>query len=271
MPDDFHFQHAEVQLNVAEPLDALRARLDALHAADKAAERKRARIKPWLWVTGIGTFLGFFIVVTLVLFVPFVILLWMYRNAGLQDVEDRRLDVALHLIESLESELDPKSNVVLDMDFRSYQKTQGRREGAVSIYTQPWMRMGLVLRDGSALQITAATLCKRKSKRKRKYTKTKDKVVEELALDIRPGKGKRMDAQSTGRVAKALARPLPGARLKRCRVRPRGAEVVFATEALVRVEPHSMYTGRTNLLDANKVLALTVLSYRATNRAGTSA
>ena len=48
VPDDFHFQHAEVQLNVAEPLDALRARLDAVHAADKAAERKRAGIKPWL-------------------------------------------------------------------------------------------------------------------------------------------------------------------------------------------------------------------------------
>lgn len=266
VPEDFMPQHADVTVQAAEPLADLEVRLEALHMADKAAERTRARIRPWLWVTGVGFFLGFVFVFPLVLGIPWLILLYFHRKAGAKDVEDRRLDVARHLLDTLRYELDPNSNVVLEMDFSVYSKTRARREGGVTFFEQPWMRLGMVLRDGSALQVSAKTLCKRKSKRKRKYTKHKDQLVEELTLEIRPAKGQSFEPGAQGRIARALARPLPAAALRRCKIKPRVAELAFATERAVRTEPRTSFLNREHLLDAEKVLTLTTLGYRAATR-----
>jgi len=266
VPEDFQPQDADVRIALSAPLEEVEAELHKLAEADEVAERTKAKLRPWLWVTGIGTFLGFFMLFPLVLVIPFIILIVKYKRAGADDVENRRLDVARHLVGTLRDDLDPKANVVLDMDFRTYSRATPRKEGAMKLFSQPWLRLGVVLANGAALQVMATTHCKRKSKRKRKYTKHKDKLTEELALTIHPPKGQPFDPALQNRIAQALARPLPSMRLRRCRIKPRAAELAFFTETAVRVQPRPSFLGRTHLLDAQKVLAVTTLGYRAAAR-----
>lgn len=272
VPEDFEPQDANVQLSLTAPLEEVEAELNRLHDADKSAERSKAKLKPWLWVTGIATFLGFIIVVTLPFAIPLIILAVMYHRANKQDVEDRRLDTARHLLATLRDEFDPKANVVLAMDFRAFSRTPGRSEGPMTLYSQQWLRLGVVLANGSALQIAATTHSKRKSRRKRKYTKHKDKITETLTLELHPPKGRPFDPALQGRIGRALAAPQPSLRLQRCRIKPRAAELTFVTDVAVRVTPRRpSFLGRTNLLDAHKVLSATTLGYRAMVRpAGTT-
>lgn len=264
IPDDFLPRHSNVQLRATKPFEAVMLELDALHAADKAAEQLKSKLKPWLWVTGIATGLGFIFVFPFVMGIPFAILLYKYFQAEKRDVEDRRLNVARHLLRTLETEVNPGANVVLEMDFRGYDK--GSKTTA-NTFRQQWMRLAVVLKNGAALQITAITHCKRKSKRKRKYTKLKDKLREELTLDIQPAKGAPFQASQTQRVAKVLAQPVPMTKLRRCRLRPRAAQITFLTEVAVHTQPAGRvgvpFSNRQAFLDAEKVLTLTTMGYRA--------
>ncbi len=267
VPEDFMPQHTDVQLRLERPLDMVQLELDNLHYADKAAEKTKARIKPWLWVTGIGSFLGLMLVFPLVLLIPFCILLYLYFKANNKDVEDRRLDVARHLLDTLKGEIKTGTQVILEMDFRRYDQANAPPKGA---FSQQWLRMALVLRNGAALQVSAVTHCKRKSRRKRKYTKHKDKLREALTLDIRPAKGASFNPAQSQRIAQALAKPLPQAQLRRCQLKPKTAQVSFMTAEAVHMSPAGRFanpfTNRQALLDAHKVLTLTTMGFRAVSQ-----
>lgn len=262
----FKPEHANVQIKISKPATEAIAEIEELNRADKRAEATKAKIKPWLWVLGLGGFFGGFIMLfPFLLLIPFAFLALKYSRANAHDLDDRRLEVPLQLLRTLVGELSPKANVVLDLDFRGYTKVKKESADGASVYNQEWMRMGLVLSNGGAMQISARTLCKRKSKRKRKYTKHKDKLREELALEIRPPKGTPFNEAQTQRVANALKSPIAQTELRRCRVRPRAAEVTFVTGVAVHVEPGTGTQNGEALLDAQKVLALTTLGYRAIN------
>ncbi len=263
---EFKPQHADLQIKINKPATEALAEIEELNRADNRAEATKTKIRPWLWGLGLGgIFGGMILIVPLVLLIPFFFLLYKYMRANARDLEDRRLEVPLKLLRSLVSELSPKANVVLDMDFRGYTKGTKETANGATMYNQQWMRMGLVLSNGSALQISARTLCKRKSKRKRKYTKHKDKLREELALEIRPAKGTAFSEAQTQRVAQVLKAPLEQAELRRCRVRPKTAEITFVTGVAVYVQPGAGAVNGEALLDAEKVMALTTLGYRAVN------
>jgi len=272
VPEDFMPQHTNVQLRLERPLDMVQLELDNLHYADKAAEKTKANLKPLLWITGIGTLTGFIIFITFVLIVPFLILLFFYFRADRKDVEDRRLDVARHLLETLKGEIKAGTQVILEMDFRRYDQANAPPKGA---FSQQWLRMALVLRNGAALQVSAVTHCKRKSRRKRKYTKHKDKLREALTLDIRPAKGASFNPAQSQRIAQALAKPLPQAQLRRCQLKPKTAQVSFMTAEAVHMSPAGRFanpfTNRQALLDAHKVLTLTTMGFRAVTQSSARA
>jgi len=121
------------------------------------------------------------------------VLRWDTRRS---DLDDRRLIAALRVIRMLQADTPVGSEAELHLDFRDYQKggqktgQQGRWYNAVRSkqYRHEWFRLTGALADGTRYRLAATDAVSRKEKRKRKYTKVRERYrgLIQLQLRLRP-------------------------------------------------------------------------------------
>lgn len=191
---------------------------------------------------------------------------WAY---GTEDVSDRQLATICTVLSTFASELRGNRPVSLLADFTGLDKTPATKDGPRKIYRHAWLRLELPLADGTMARVQATSSLKRKSRAKRKYTKHKDQLSEELTVHLIPPKGKTLSTMQ------AVPRPkLAGLNLVRAQVKPRQAVFVFRSRApLRRVHGRggwSLAHGG-DLLDGHKVVAALIQSYKATATANRGA
>ncbi len=181
--------------------------------------------------------------------------------AGTGDIEDRKLEMARTLVDTFKSELRKGRPIQVDIDFRGY----WRYESGDS-----WLTVKMVLENGVAAQLSASDSCKRKTRRKRKYTKIKDKIVETLVVRLTPPKGQSLDpAMAMDR------RPISvGAlKLRQARATPRAATFVFATGQIFRLKGRSGWNdgGYSQMPSGADAVRSMIASYHLLGRAGARA
>jgi hypothetical protein len=275
--------HARVQYKsvatVAEHVTAL----DALHKADKAGERRKS-LFGWLmagaFILTFAFFFGAMVTQAVVAFVAAgisfvgILALGVLRGlAGASDVDDPKLHAVRHPLSVLAPEIKEARKVAVWIDFGSYEKTKPVfndtgffNSSGQKIYKKPeWLRLRFSLLDGTAVRVTASTTVKRKQKAKRKYVKIKDKVTDELTVQLKAPPGRTLRAEDANQLA-ARFKAQTGIHVTGCRIKPRVCEMRFRAGPGVRVRGRYGWqqNGLEKLLTGFKVLDALIYAYNAT-------
>ncbi len=169
------------------------------------------------------------------------------------DIEDRKLELARWIVDTLRPELKANRPLQLDLDFRGYDNR--RTDGT-------WLTLAMTLEDSVGLRFSVSTHFKRKTRSKRKYTKIKDKLHERVSLTFVAPKGKSFDPSVQERFQSF---PVPKLQLRSVKVTPKAATVVYATQAMQRVRGRNGWSnaGLHSLVEGSMSLAAIIASYRA--------
>ncbi len=188
--------------------------------------------------------------------VLFTILMFVMRaRAKRFDLDDRKLAAVEHLLGVLSADIKPNAVVGLSLDFRGYFRPDAR--AANGGFARKWLAVRLPFADGSSAELSVATHCKRKTRRKNKYTKIKDRVFEELVIELRPPRGAALAPD-------AAARAQPRVHPMRCSAGPKSLRVVLRTPPALR-----LYTGSWNaqglerLVDGPAAVGALIRAHRA--------
>ncbi|MCA9553047.1 MAG: hypothetical protein KC933_23625 [Myxococcales bacterium] len=272
--------HASIVVQESLPPEAMLERCVALHTADKTAEARKKRFTTLGAIAGGATVLSFFaagitetpaLFGLVAVFLALAIGLFIARGVfGAADIDDRRLHVVRTLVEVLKEDMKRQAPVQLWLDFGGYHRTRAEGRGTGMFrstgqltYQRPWLRMTFTLADGSQVAVHASTTCKRKERSKRKYTKIKDRIVDELSVFVRPPRGQSFDPSAQARARAAMPTRLP-LRCTAVRVKPRQAELAFRSHPGTRLRGRGGWTANVGgLLDGKKALEAVMASYRA--------
>lgn len=258
-------QHAELVYERTAPVESHLAELGELFLHDKRVERKRRILHIVMWVVGVPGFLFFTPSFGLSMLPLLGFWLWRRKLAS-GDLEDRRLHAARFVLETLAPELKPRP-LAVRVDFGGYHKAPPRldasRGSGGPSYERKWLSLQLPLLDGSAVSVEASTRLKRKERRKRKYTKVKERLVDELDIELRRPRGAPVTVsvdELRQRFSGQHALLLTG-----CRVTERGASLSFRTPTALRQRLRPGWSGKNleALLDGRKVLAAIIASHAA--------
>ena len=273
--------HANVKLNVEAGLDEVRAALADLHTADNQAEHRK-KVLGWAaagdlalafaaLVEGAVLEVKFLYIVALVFGAGVVPILVVRHILGRADVDDRKLDAPAYVLRWLAGDIKPGSPVALSLDFGSYEKTPVLDKAGGIFSPQKswvhhkvgWLKLRFVLLDGTRVQVTASTVAKRKTRAKRKYTKIKDRVVDELRIVLTAPRGQTLDTNAAAELYPKFSRR--GRTLRRCQIKPRAALFDFrlgpARRVCVRGNWHA--TGLESLVSGPTLLHMLITTYRA--------
>jgi hypothetical protein len=248
--------------------DTLLAQVSAMKASDDTAEKKTSLWSGGCVVSVLAAFASFWLfdvigpwaAILSVFGVGFGILCGVKMTKYKEmDLEDRKVETVQKLLSVLRADVPAVQPLKVEVDFREYVKAGEQR--APGSYSQTWLRTTTSLADGTAVALALGEDIKRKERRKRKYTKVKERICGEASIDLRlarqygdaaaaaerlrslpPPVGYTVSGvQGSGRRLHATLRTAPAARLK-----ARGAPVV---------------TGR--LPDADTMLVALRWAYRA--------
>src|SRR5690606_37506457 len=123
------------------------------------------------------------------------VLFFVRWRVKLGDLEDRKLSVVAEVARRLGPEVKAKRPIEAEIDFRAHHKlppkesTSSWGNGAYA-YEHPWLRLSFVLQDGTKAELTGTLHAKRKTRRKRKYTKIKERCYETLTVQLAPPAGR---------------------------------------------------------------------------------
>lgn len=270
--------HAELTFTAEKPADQVSTELRELHASDKLAEKEaakwRTRATIFFWLMLINGFIGFVVFPLLILvpvwLVPFLIFRKKRIAAENQDVDDRKVHAAGRLLHVLGPETMKKKPVKLFLDFFGYEKAPPESKqmswgSGTMEWTKKWMEMSFMLLDGSRVSLEAISNVKRKQKAKRKWTKKKDRIVEDLVVTLKPPAGKALNPNGPKALA-AMLEQHPTLELKR--VQPKQGAVVCQIRTRPAVRQLTRYQGWTDqgldaLLDGDRTIAAVISTYRA--------
>jgi len=242
----------------AGTVSQLKEAITALCARDEQVEQQKAR---WSKKAGIGwllVFLGFIGIIGggMSGFVPLIVLGALVFVAGLvtgivcsvrasrlakEDCEDRRLELAGGLLDTVGQDVPAKASMNLDMSFDAYQThgqlvSEDKQGGFYPVtarqYRDNWFQASGRLNDGNRFKLAVTQLAKRKEKRKPKYTKVSEQVYERISLTLRVSS----QAYPGWQALKTLLSPgvAEGFQILRAQVDDQGvARVVARTPALV--------------------------------------
>jgi hypothetical protein len=158
-----------------------------------------------------------------------------------QDMEDRRLALALQFFEVLGRDVPKKARCALEVNFDGYQnhgqlvEQQGggwMNPVRTLKYADTWFTARGTLHDGNQFRIAVEQSVRRKEKRKRKYTKVNERIAEEVVLTLKispesyPNHQKLAQMLTTG--------GMEGLRVTRAQVENGVARVVGETSLFVR-------------------------------------
>ncbi len=269
--------HANIQMNLQGLPVLVCQKIKEAQEVDKTAEAGKKR---WgtialvlMLLSMAGTFAGGaaeippLLIAGLVGFGATLVALTIRWMVGTGDVDDRKLEVAHDLLNVLAPEM-RKRPVVLFLDFEGYDRTPPVEDSTgtwsatgVKVFEKPWMRLRFELLDATQVELTIVTKCKRKQKAKRKYTKKKDALVEELTLHFKPSKKKAFDPAIAQRIPQAMKSGIPG--LVNAQIKPRAARFCFRTRRSDRtLGRYGWQLGSQRLLTGRAALSAVIMSYR---------
>ncbi len=275
--------HAEIQLSENRLWEELIPQLRALHLADKQAEKDAAKWGKWanrfLFLIFLAIFLGAILIVPLALIPIFLGFFLMYRGRRIkaenQDLDDRKLHTASKLLQTLGPELKRSKPIALQMDFGGYEKAiplqeEGNWSQKNFVWKKPWLKMSFVLLDGSTVGLEASSSVKRKEISKRKWTKKKDKIIEDLIVTIKPPKGRSLSPAPLEQRLRGVFQDKP-LLVKRVQLKPQLVTIHFQTPRVVRqLTRYEGWVGEglAALVDGDTALMAVISSYRALQSAG---
>jgi len=181
-----------------ETADALIARLETVNAEDDTAERRKKVLVGGIVVSVILGFIGVPVaaetgfwplpVLALASLVTCIVLL---VRTSRHDLDDRKIAAALRFVSIVRADVPATALVSLRVDFRDAeaggQAVQGvdpARLGAKR-WEHAWFDVTAPLADGNEVSFSVVSDVIRKSKRKRKYTKVRERIAETLDCTIR--------------------------------------------------------------------------------------
>jgi hypothetical protein len=186
------------------------AALVELRKQDIEIERKKRK---WGWSAGLSFLAGILLAGGMVLMqgpdtpggkvflalagvagAVFLVTLIVYFVYSGKDYDNRKLFMGLDALNFLGKDMPQKSRCVLDISFDNY-RTHGTLLGkdgggffnpiTIFTYEDPWFNFRGRLYDGNVFDLTINQLVKRKERRKRKGTKVKEKIREEVQLALK--------------------------------------------------------------------------------------
>jgi hypothetical protein len=240
-----------------------------VHHQDKAAERTKKRLTIWIVVLSILGFVGLWLYFSgVVLLTVALFLVFRRRKVDKLNVEDRRLEVFSGALQALAPELKPKKPVVVALDFTAYTKHETVSAGDVKEFRQCWLELKLPLLDGSQVAATVTLQVKQKSRRKRKYTKVKSRIVEHVVVRVMAPRAKTFRPVSVQGQNMAMN----GLTLKRGSVGQRHAVLIWSTALTNTVRGrYGLQRHGPDRLDSRQLLTAIVASYKLTARGERSA
>jgi hypothetical protein len=208
----------------------------------------------WIWIPIVFGPRGWWPVLAgMALFVVSLVT-WAWNH--LSDLDDHKVATLVRLATFLRADIPSAEPVELRLDFRAAHR-RGRVRSRSSFwkafwggprtirYEHPWMRMSTRLADGSRLDLAIVDDMKRRTLKKRKYTRVVEKVAAVVTVDLRLAS--RYGAAEP--VAATLAsRNAPGG-TARAQAIGRGR----ALRAVVRGYPRRRVTGRAGTVDGGRL------------------
>lgn len=144
----------------------------------------------------------------------FVVSLIMYLVYKAKDFDNRKLLLAMDVLNFVKKDMPQKSRCKLTVSFDHYKKhgklvNQDKAGfwGSTSLYCyeDEWITMQGKLYDGNAFGLSINQMVKRKERRKKKYTKVKEKIQEDILLTLK------IDPETYGGMAKITEKIQKGA------------------------------------------------------------
>lgn len=276
---------ANKKFQVNDTKQALLRNLTQLKAMDAITEWRK---KKWGWFTGLSgalIFLSFFLIgifsanlsgdnsyliILLVFFGAFLIGLVNYIRNKRKDIENRKLDSVIKLLQCVGEDIPPSAICELTVDFSDYRKggvlisKEKKLFGPKQfVYNHKWLTFAGKLFDGNKFELEVEQDVKRKEVPKRKYTKVKENITETASLKLR------FNPEFYPAPAKVAENINKGQS-------PYGMDVkgVLGTDKSLKVTmstaPAKFLTGRAGwsgdekiLIDGDKLLGLFMLTYEA--------
>jgi hypothetical protein len=239
------------------PVLPLLRRFETAVIGDKAAEKKASRNTSLSMACGFGAFLSIFLAAftfellsRLIWLLPpllaaLAIVFGMAASRARRfDLDDRKLEAIIQVLRMLRADTPHNAPVELTADFRHYDKGGKLIEeekagvfGAATTrkYSHEWLRLRGFLADGTHYQISAVDDVSRRDKRKRKYTKVKERVKGSLSLQLRFRAAKYGDINAVAATLKAMTPPSPLS-LKRLASKGRRLSITLGGQIAVRVK-----------------------------------
>lgn len=233
-----------------------------VHHRDERAER----IRKWAGRGGVALIVVGMMTLPLagagavLLIAGLVLVVFRWRLAK-HDIEDRKLELFTSTLVALAPDLHRKRPIVVDLDFSAYSDhLEARGEEA---FCHGWLSLGLPLADGSQVRVEVTLRVKRKARSKRKYTKVKARMLEQVAVKVAPPRGQCFAARSPF----AGQRQLAGLRLSRALVQPGQALFDWSTEPALCVRGrHGWSRQGSGYVEPSGLIAAIVASYKLAAR-----
>ncbi len=184
-----------LEYDFQDTADGLVARLAAAASEDKEAE---AKAKAW------GAAAGFSILITILLvfanlfkaaglaFVACIAALVFYNLTKAHDLENRKVEMAAKLLKMIKADAPAQEQISLKIDFRGYKEggevVDSKSEGigaTAQKFRDPWLALVARLADGNVVRLDVTDDVTLKSKRKRKYTKERERFASQVDLSLR--------------------------------------------------------------------------------------
>lgn len=172
--------------------DTLLAQVSAMKASDDTAEKKTSLWSGGCVVSVISAFASFWLfdvvgpwaAILTVFGVGFGILCGVKMTKYKEmDLEDRKVETLQKLLSVLRADVPAVQPLKVEVDFRDYVKAGEQKEPGSWSHT--WLRTTTSLADGTAVALALGEDVKRKERRKRKYTKVKERITGEAAVELR--------------------------------------------------------------------------------------
>ncbi len=127
-----------------------------------------------------------------------------YSREKKHDLDDRKLEAALRVVQVLRTDIPAQEEVDLRLDFRDYRvggrlvEKQGGWFSSLKVYEyeHAWLDFSARLADGNVVGVAVTDEVTRKEKSKRKYTKVRERVSSDIALSLKLREGSAEDVRA---------------------------------------------------------------------------
>lgn len=267
---------------VGKPPELLDA-LGKLWGQDKLVEQSVRRARIAFFVC-----LGLFIVGLFLLATgnPVLVVLWVLALLGMivtavlwaryarLNLDDRRILTPIKFLDVLQADIAPRDPVRLVVSFDDYRK-HGKKlaeqksfwsGSGESKYDDTWLVMEGYLAEKTRFRLSVSQRISLREKRKRKYTKRKERLRESVSVYLRPNR-KLYPALDRFPAQFAAGESVAGLRIESARATAHGV-LVFAEGALyTKISGRaSSETGSENLVHGDKLLMLMAAVFERLNR-----